>query len=138
MAAQLGKRMLLYIESSTPGTYILVGGQRTTRMTINNTSVDITDKQSDSWTELLANAGGRNVSMTVEGIFKNSAGETALRTAAMTGGFSNFRIVFADDDMMYAGSFQPTSLEESGGHDNARMYSVSLASNGEVTYGAVP
>ena len=139
MAAQLGKRMLLYIgDGATSEQFTLVGGLRTTRITINNTSVDVTDKQSDSWTELLANAGGRNIAMSVEGIYKGSAGETALNTAAMGGDVNNYRMVFEDDDKMFSGAWQCTSLEHSGGHQDARMFSASFASSGEITYGNTP
>ena len=51
MAAQRGKALLLKIDVS--GTMTTVGGMRSTSMTLNDEAVDITNKDSGSFRELL-------------------------------------------------------------------------------------
>ena len=55
MAAQRGKALLLKIDVS--GTMTTVGGMRSTSMTLNDAAVDISNKDSGSFREILP-AGG--------------------------------------------------------------------------------
>lgn len=138
MAAQAGRKMVLYIgDGATSEQFDKVGGQRVTRLTINNTSVDITDKDSDAWTELLANVAGRNVAMSIEGIYKGGDGwDRLVEIASGDTTVANFRMIFEDDDTMWSGAWQVTSFEESGAHDNARMFTANFASSGAITFGS--
>ena len=57
--AQKGNSYLLKVADKYDGTdYTTVGAMKTTAMTLTNTSVDITNKDSGGWQELLAGGGG--------------------------------------------------------------------------------
>lgn len=134
MAAQKGKTFVLKIgNGATVETFTTVGGMRSTKITINNTAVDVSDKDSDSWVELLADSGGRNVVIAAAGVFKDSASEASMLSAALVGQIDNYEVVFADGHK-FSGGFQITSLEYDGENNGVRTYSVNLTSSGEVAY----
>jgi len=134
MAAQKGKTFVLKIgDGATSEVFVTIGGMRTTAITINNTSVDITDKDSDSWTELLADAGGRNVTIRAGGVFKDTAAETSVLDAAMQALIDNYEVVF-EDGSKFSGGFQIESLEYTGDNNDVRQYSFNLVSSGEITF----
>lgn len=134
MAAQKGKTFVLKIgDGATTEAFTTVGGMRSTAIAINNTSVDITDKDSDSWTELLADAGGRNVTVRASGIFKDTASETTVLNAAMAGLIDNYEVVF-EDGSKFSGGFQIENLEYTGDNNDTRQYSFNLVSSGEITF----
>ena len=86
MAAQKGSALLLKIgadasAAAASDTYTTVGGLRSTSITLNQESVDITNKDSANARELLADAGVESVSISGSGVFTDAASEGTLRTA---------------------------------------------------------
>lgn len=133
MAAQKGKNFVLKIsDGATTPAYAVVGGMRSTGITINNETVDISDK-SNTWRELLPGAGIRSVSISASGVFKDTTTEGLINDAAMDDTLEDYQIVF-EDGAMFAGAFQVTSLEYTGEYNGARQYSMSLESSGTVVY----
>lgn len=133
MAAQKGKTFLLKIGDGAPSeTFTSIGGMRTTSIDINNTSIDITDKDSDSWQELLADGGGRNVTISCGGIFKDSATEADVLDAAMAATLNNFQLVFENGDV-FEGAFQIENLKYQGDNNDVVQYTFSMKSSGEIT-----
>ena len=131
--AQKGKTFLLKIgNGATSEVFTTLGGLRATSITINNTSVDITDKNSDSWQELLADAGGRNVTISAGGIFKDSASENTVRLAAMQAQINNYQVVF-EDGATFEGGFQIENLTYNGDNNDVVQYTLSMKSSGEIT-----
>ena len=136
MAAQKGRSFVLKIgNGATVEAFTTVGGMRSTGITLGNETVDVTDKDSAGWRELLESAGGKSVSVSGSGVFKDSASETTVRTAALADTIDNYRVQFEDGDY-FAGAFQITSLEFTGENNGAREYSLTLESSGAVTYTA--
>ena len=133
MAAQKGRAFVLKISDglSSPA-FSVVGGMRTTGLTINGEMVDVTDKDSDGWRELLANAGTRTVTISFAGVFKDTATEEQIKDAAFNQDLNDYRAEFEDGDF-FSGAFQLTSLEYTGEHNGARQYSGTLESSGTVT-----
>lgn len=136
MAAQKGRSMVLKTTSGvSPVTYITIGGMRSNSIAINGEIVDITDKDSNAWRDLLANAGVKNVSISGSGVFKGSAGETLLRGFALAQTLNQFQVVFENGDM-FVGAFQVATLEFTGEHNGARMFSCKIESSGETQFQA--
>ena len=79
MAAQKGLDVLMKIDIS--GTKTTIGGLRSTSITLNDESVDITNKDSLGNRTLLAGAGVNSLSVSGSGVFTDSASEVAVRTA---------------------------------------------------------
>ena len=140
MAVQKGSSFLLKDNSS--GTPATIGGLRSTSMTINGEAVDVTNKDSATFTgssgndigrELGGNMGIRSMTISASGVFTDSAGENNLRGAAFTGTAVNYDLVFGDGSDV-KGAFVVTSYERAGEFNGEETYSVTLESSGTVTY----
>ena len=131
MAAQRGKALLLKIDVS--GTMTTVGGMRSTSMTLNDEAVDITNKDSGSFRELLPAGGIQSMSISASGVFTDSTGENNLRGAAFTGSAVNYDLVFGDGSDV-KGAFIVTSYERAGEFNGEETFSCTLESSGTITY----
>ena len=147
MAAQKGLDMLLKV-NTTGSTYVTVGGLRSTSITLNDESVDITNKDSLGHRQLLAGAGMNSVSISASGVFTDASTEENVRadffgqqntsdgSSAQTAAFTNYQFLIPDFGTL-TGSFQITSLEYAGEYNGEVTYSMSFESAGYVTYAAV-
>ena len=133
MAAQRGKALLLKIDVS--GTMTTVGGMRSTSMTLNDEAVDITNKDSGSFRELLPAGGIQSMTITASGVFTDSTAETTSRAAYGTSTFSSYNVIVPDLGT-YAGTFMIASLEYAGEYNGEATYSVTLESSGSITFTA--
>lgn len=146
MAAQKGLDVLMKIDIS--GTKTTIGGLRSTSITLNDESVDITNKDSLGTRTLLAGAGVNSLSVSGSGVFTDSAAEVAVRTAfqaqqntsdgssAQTAAFEDFQFIIPSLGT-YTGAFQITSLEYAGEYNGEATYSMSFESAGYITFAAV-
>lgn len=134
-----GKDFLIQKEDLvTPLTYNTVAALRSTGMSINNEQVDVTEKGSMPWRQLIE-CGVRTISLTGAGIFTDDATHDELVADAMTDGqtIRNFQIVSGRGDK-FAGPFQIASLERTGEYNGAEEYSISLESAGAIVYTPAP
>ena len=146
MAAQKGKDVLIKINTSS-STYVTVGGLRSSSITLNDETVDITNKDSLGTRTLLAGAGVNSISISGSGVFTDSTSEVLVRTSfaaqqntsdgssAQTPAFKNFEFVVPDLGT-YRGSFQITSVEYAGEHNGEATYSMSFESAGYIAFTA--
>jgi len=136
MAAESGRGFLVKIgDGGSPETYSTLAGMRTTSMTVNAEIVDVTNKDSAGWRELLSGAGVRRMSVSGAGVFADSQAESLMRSHALAGSVANYQIVFENGDL-FSGAFQVASLDYSGDHNGERTYTLSLESAGPVSVGA--
>ena len=145
MAAQKGLDVLMKIDIS--GTKTTIGGLRSTSITLNDESVDITNKDSLGSRTLLAGAGVNSLSVSGSGVFTDAASEVAVRTAfqaqqntsdgssGQTAAFESFQFIIPNLGT-YTGNFQITSLEYSGEFNGEATYSMSFESAGYITFAA--
>lgn len=134
MAAEKGLSFTLSSgDGATAEAFTVVGGMRVTSLTINNEIVDVTDKDSANARELLAAAGVQSMSVSGNGVFKDTASEAIVRGNAEDMTIDNYHLTFADGDY-YEGAFQVASLEYNGEYNGARQYSITLESSGAFTY----
>jgi TP901-1 family phage major tail protein len=134
MAAEKGSAFLLKIsDGATPAVFTTLAGLRTTGLTLNAESVNITHKSSNGWRELLGGAGIRSVSLSGSGVFTNSTAETRLRTLALTAAVEDYEVVFESSGKL-AGKFQVTRLDYAGDYNGERTYAVTLDSSGAVAF----
>ena len=143
MAAQKGLDVLMKIDIS--GTKTTIVGLRSTSITLNDESVDITNKDSLGTRTLLAGAGVNSISISGSGVFTDSTAEVAVRTAyqaqqnttngssAQTAAFTSFEFSMPDLGT-YTGPFQITSLEYAGEYNGEATYSMSFESAGYITF----
>jgi TP901-1 family phage major tail protein len=108
-------------------------------LTINNSSIDVTTPDCTTpegalWTATLA--GLKNFSLSGDGFFEDSTSEARMNTVAMSADNSVNMEVVVPDFGTYAGAFRISSLEFGGETEDAVTYSISLESNGAVTFTA--
>lgn len=136
MPAQLGKDLLLKVDTTGAGAFASVAGLRATRISFNAETVDVTHIGSAGrWRELLAGAGLRSVAINGSGIFLDDATDARMREIFFNGEIPDFQVVVPDFGVI-EGPFQITALEYSGRHDGEAVYEVSLASAGAMTFAA--
>lgn len=140
MAKQLGRALLVKIgDGADPEVFSNLCGLNSKAMTINNSSIDVTTPDCSTpggalWTETLN--GLKNVTITGDGFFEDSASELRMNTIAMAAdNVGNFTVTVPAFGT-YAGAFRIASLEFGGETEGGVTYSLSLESTGAVTFTA--
>jgi len=137
MAAEKGLSFLIkHGDGAGTEVFTTVAAMRSTSLTINSETVDITNKDSSGMRELLAGAGVRSMSLSGSGVFTKSTEQVLIQNEVLAGSITNYEIVFEPGDK-FAGAFQVTSLEYAGEYNGERTYSISLESSGAITVTAV-
>jgi TP901-1 family phage major tail protein len=137
MAAQKGSAMLMKVgNGGSPETFTTIGGLRSTSLTINNESVDVTNKDSSNNRTLLAAAGVTSISVSGSGVFTDASSEATIRTNASADTQNNYQFLVPDFGT-FTGAFQITSLEYAGEYNGEVTYSVSFESAGAITFATV-
>lgn len=130
MAKMAGRKIRIYQGSGMSRT--LVAGARADSITINNEAIDVTDKASDGWRELLNDASVRSVDMSVEGLLDGKAlleaslGDTTDLLGLYTIDISGIGIC--------EGDFHFSSFEIGAPHDDAATFTASIMSAGPVRF----
>ena len=134
MAAEKGRKFLLKISDGvSPVVYKTLGGMRSTAMNMANAPVDITNKDSETWRTLLANAGDKSMELSAAGPFVGSDAEDSAQALFLAGSIFPCQIWFEEGDG-FEGDFQITGLDYTGEYNGARMYSIKLSSSGEFSH----
>jgi len=138
MAAQKGSALLLKIgadasAAAASDTYTTVGGLRSTSISLNQETIDVTTKDSANARQLLADAGVESVSISGSGVFTDATSEQTLQGAFGGTNIPNFEIVLPDLGT-YQGKFQITTLEYAGEYNGEMTYSITLESSGAVAF----
>lgn len=135
MAAQRGKDILLKVEDA-PGVFATVAGLRARTISLNARTVDATDGDSAGrWRELLAGAGVKSAAVAGQGIFRDAASDALIRETFFDQTARVWRLIVPDFGTL-EGPFLVAALEYAGEHEGEATFAISLASAGEVTFGA--
>ena len=133
MAAQKGSAVLIKVGAD--GSEVTIGGLRSSSITLNDETVDVTTKDSGNNRELLPQGGIQSVSISGSGVFTDAASEETVRAAFGASSFSRFTFIIPDFGD-YAGDFQVTSLEYAGEYNGEATYSMSFESSGACNFTA--
>ena len=134
MVAQSGKDLLIKIDIDGNGVFETLAGLRSTRISFNTQTVDVTSLSSDlGWRELLAGAGVKTAALSGSGIFRDEASDARARQVFFDGQIPEFQVIIPDFGVI-EGKFQITSLDYSGTHDGEACYEIALASAGVLTF----
>ena len=137
MAAQKGSAMLMKVgNGGSPETFTTIGGLRSTSLTINNESIDVTNKDSSNNRTLLAAAGVQSISVSGSGVFTDAASETTIKTNVLADSIDNYQFLVPDFGT-FTGGFQVTSVEYAGEFNGEVTYSMSFESSGAITFATV-
>ena len=132
MSKYLGDAMLLKVESApASGTYAKIGGASSHSVSINNEVVDVSDKDSNRFKELLA-AGDRSIAISMEGFISDEANFEIFRVAARDDAIINYTMEFGNAKTI-VGAFHIDSFEMTGARNEGQGFSASLTNSGEPT-----
>lgn len=140
MAKQQGRKMLVLIgDGAETEVFAVLCGLTAKTLSINNSEIDVTtadciDPGGPLWTEVLA--GAKRVNVSGNGYFKDEATEARANTVALSADAkANFQIIVPDFGT-FAGRFMIGTMDWGGEQENGQTYSLSLASDGVVTFTA--
>lgn len=138
MAAQKGRALLMKIgDGASPEAFTTIGGMRSTNITLNDETVDITNKDStNNARELLAQGGIKSGTVSGSGVFTDSASETTLYGKWHASSNANYQFL-VPDLITITGAFQLTSLEYAGEYNGEVTYSFTFESAGDLTVATV-
>lgn len=132
MGVEKGSAFLLKIgDGQQVPAYQTVAGMRTTQLSVNGEGVQVTNKASGGWRELLSGAGVRSVSVSAAGVFTGSAAEMRVKANALAGLLDDYELSFEGGERL-RGRFLVTRLDYSGDFNGERSYALSLESSGAV------
>lgn len=109
-----------------------VGGMTTNSFSLGAEAVDITNKDSSHWKEILDGCGTKSATISGEGVFKDDVSFKLARNAILAQSLRNWRLYFNETDY-WQGAWKLTALEQSGAHNEAVTYSISLESSGSIS-----
>lgn len=141
MAKYKGRSFLVKAgDGATPTeVFTTIGNMKSTSMAINNEGIDVTDKGSGRWRELMS-GGIKSMEITLAGVFSNDDTLNDLITKIIDAGDAgidilNFELVSGRGDK-FKGAFQIQSCERAGEFNGEETYSMKLASAGPIVYTA--
>ena len=131
MAKVSGRKVTLW---DTAGTAAMVAGGREHGVTINGELIDVTDKNSGGWRELMADIGVRSIDVSVSGLLDTaSIIEIAMGpTSAMLTDYE----VRIEGMGVFAGTWAIESPELTTPYDGPSEQNFTLKSSGEITWTA--
>lgn len=127
--------MLLKIGTAAAGT--LLGGLKSTTLTMNNSVIDVSTKDTNGWRELLEDGSLKFFSIACDGIFKDSATDETIRGYVFANTLNTFTFIFPNGDTI-EGTFQVTNYSRKGEVEGVETYSMTLESTGIPTFTAAP
>ena len=134
MASQKGRDFLLKIgDGEESESFTALGAARVVQMVVNNNPLDATSMGDQGVQNLIADAGVQTMQLSVDGLFKDSDAEEALRTVAMGRSGHNFQLAFPNGDVLEA-SFVVKDYTRGGTYDGLESFSATLLRNGAESF----
>jgi predicted secreted protein len=131
MAYQGGKPFVLKLGLDGAGG--VIAGTKNLSMKISNGSVDVSNKSSSGWQEMLESAGLQSITLTMDGICTDDAKFETLRGYAQSNTINPFLIVSPDNSTV-ACNFFVSDFTQQGGYNDAFAFSATLMSDGVPTF----
>lgn len=136
-SAKKGNSFVVKIATTFNGaTYQQLGALRTTGLTLNKTTVDITNKDSTGWQELLPGGGVKSISISGEGVYTDHTSQAFLIDAWEASTHWNFELVDEVGDT-FTGAFHVDSIDFGGDSDAEHNFSLSLSSADVIVHAEV-
>jgi TP901-1 family phage major tail protein len=135
MAGQKGRELLIKYDTGG-GSFSTIAGLRSSTVTINNETVDITNKDSAGVRDLLEGAGVNSMTVAGSGVFLDETIVGAIRTAAKANSHVTLQFIVpgATAGGTYEGDWAIASFEEAGEYNGEVSYSMSFESDATITF----
>ncbi len=137
MAKYKGREFRIKVRTATsPDVFTVIGGMRSDSLTINNETVDVTDKDGSGFRELLEGAGITSMSLKGSGVVSDN---TVFTDHVMAASMANTHLVLKIESALgdvWTGAFAVPSVERTGEYNGAEQFSASFESAGTIIYTA--
>lgn len=140
MAATNGRRVRIKYDADGAGgsAAVVVAGARTDSLTINNTQIDITDKDDSGIQTLLDDVALQAMSMSCEGVLVGTQLEAlaeGTKTAGSSLNYFVFEVLDQSDAVVvtYSGNFFIDSFEIGAEYQDTATFTASFQSSGAIT-----
>ena len=130
MAKYNGISMVLQVDISA--TYTTIGACIAHTFTINNESIDVSDKDSSRWAEKL-NAGQRSLSISFNGWVSDDAAFAVMEAAAEADTIVSMKLLYGASKTCTC-DFHIDSFEYTGEYNNAQTFSCTLSNDDSPTF----
>ena len=128
-----GTGIFVAMDTTVPGvTYVMIGGQNSHSLTLNNNIIDITNKSSASFRELLPDEGIQSIDLSLELTFNSEVTFAALKALAGSKSDAAFEIDVAGDAIQFVGMV--ASWAETSPDGDKLTATVSIQSTGSFTW----
>jgi predicted secreted protein len=129
MTTPQSRDLLLKIgDGGAPETFSLLGAARLIEMAVDNPILDATSMNGAGIETVTAAAGVQRMEIALDGTFKNTAAEDALRAAALGRTSANYQLCFPDGDV-YTASFVVARYRR-GGDAERKTFEAQLVRTG--------
>lgn len=133
MPAFNGKDLIVKIgNGASPEVFTTIAALKTASFSNGRNTVDITNKDSAGWRELLGTAAISSATINGSGVFTDAASQESVRAANFSGALKNLRFYYGSNDYI-GGAFVITNFEMNGGFDDAQAFSFTAESSGVIT-----
>ncbi len=131
MTSYAGRNLLLKVgNGETPVVFLTLGAARATTFDVGNDVADVTLLGSGNAPSFSGEAGQRNLRVSLQGIFKDSAAEEKLRMLALAAAVARYQLIFPNGDT-YEADFIVENYRREGSHDGLEMFSAGLIRSGD-------
>ena len=130
MTFQKGQELLVKIDFGTG--FETIGGFRSNSFTINGETIDVTNKDSGGFRQLME-GGFRSISLSGSGVFTSDENMKKTNTL-MLGGIHPQAQIIVPGFGTYEGKFAVNNLEISGEHNGEITYSISMDSADVISF----
>ena len=133
-AALRGQDLALYIgNGASPEVFTKLAACKTLKHDFSRTTVDVTNKDSAGFQEMLGTASVASIKLSVDAYYCNAATQATMRSLATSGAVNNFKVMDGAGNYSICG-FIVTAVSRSGGYNDAEAISYTLESTGVPTY----
>lgn len=134
-----GEQFLVKIgDGASPEVFTTIGELLATQLSINNSEVDFTNKDSQGWRELHGLSSIKSMQISGGCIYAGEASQEALEDAAMARPpTANFELIDGAGSV-FTGNYQISNFEKGGPQEDVVRGTFTLASTGSVAKAAAP
>ena len=126
-----GSDVQLAVESApASGLFNAIGGLVTNSFTLNNGAIDLTNKSSASFREVMAGEGLQTLDMSAEVIFSTDANFALVKTSALNKTILSYQVARGSE--VLAVDLFITSFAETSPDNDKHSASISFISNGAI------
>lgn len=112
--------------------YTLIAGARTHTMTVNNEKIDVSDKDSNRWGEVLA-AGKRELTISMEGWVTDDAQFALIETAIQDDTVVDLQLAYGNSKTV-TGDFHIDSFSYTGEFNGAQSFTCQIVNDDTPTF----